>query len=574
VRRQGLGWVYGGMLFCFSVLGLGWLAVDMQTADPSAGIHAAALVLLVLFAIATQLEWRATGRAAGCHASTAAWLLAAAHALALPTVAIAPVMSVLRWMLYLLAAVWLTRAFVSRDVDTKLRPESQLVVAAGVSALLAGVAWVVADTQTLTHLMAVGVPELSAAAAWAVAGAIGLVDARRRGVSLTAWVAWLAIAQVAVNLGRYLASTRSEAWLVFTGEAAILALFLAVGGAIYALFQSTLARRERLHEVMLEQCTYVDDQRRTERERAHEIRTALLAIEGATATLRREYVNLEAECRARLEEAIGAEIDHLRDLTAPRAVRTEPLDVYAVVEQQAVLSRSPSMSVEVRGDRNVGATGQRCAVVEALDNLFANAERYASRDGHVAVTIDVGRDNGSAIVHFEDNGPGIPDGWRHLIFERGWYGNPRSGGEGIGLPVSRQLLRELGGDLRLATPNDRGAAFVLSLPVADDDAGPVLNEAQDGAQVIELHGGLAVRLVHRPATAGVMSIVQDDRDVSGDGGGLERDDGQVEPRLPDTVAAHDVASRRPRDAPVPSRIVADRVVEDDGHLDVVPKEHA
>jgi len=575
LSHPGLASVYGGLVFGSVVLALSWRSLDSDLQPARIGVHTGVLLLLVIVATTAQLDWRATGRSAGCLLSTGAWLLAASHALSLPAFEAVPVAAVVRWSLYVQAALWFVWALTAREVDTDHRPGRYLLATVAITGSAGLLASAVADTTLVLVAVERGTFDLSAAGAWAAVSVIGLLHLRRGTAHLTGWLTWLAVAILIVTLGRYLAVTRSELWATLAGEVALLAVFLAAGGAIYGLFQCSLARREHLHETMIEQRAQVETNLRTERERAHEIRTALLVIEGATRSLQREHRHLDAAEQTRLGEAIGAEIAHLRELTTPPpVVAAEPLDLYRLVEQQATLARSRSMSVEVRGDPTVRAAGKRKPVMEALDNLFSNAERYASRDGRVAVTVEIGRDNGSAIVRVEDDGPGIRDGWRHLIFERGWYGDPRSGGEGIGLPVSRQLIRELGGDLRLAAPNGSGAAFVVSLPVAADDAGPVPDETQDGTQVVELRGGLAVRLVHHPSAPGVVAIVQHDRDVSGNGGGLGRDDGQVEPRLPRTVVAHDVTPRRPRRAPVPSRIVPDRVVEEDGHLDVIPKEYA
>lgn len=571
----GLAWVYGGLIFGSVVLALSWLSLGGDPQHAWIGVHAGVLLLLVIVAIAAQLDWRATGRSAGCLLSTGAWLLAASRALSLPTLQAVPVAAVVRWSLYVQAALWFVWALTAREVDTNHRPGRHLLVAVAITGSAGLLAWAVADATLVLVAVEGGAFDLSAAGSWAAVSVIGLLHLRRGTSHLTGWLTWLAVANLIVTLGHYLAVTRSELWATVTGGVALLALFLATGGVIYGLFQCSVARREHLHEVMIEQRAQVESNLRTERERAHEIRTALLVIEGATRSLQREHRHLDAAEQARLDEAISAEIAQLRQLTTPPpVVAAGPLDLYRLVERQATLARSRSMSVEVRGDTTVRATGKPEPVMEALDNLFTNAARYASRDGRVAVTVEVGRANGSAIVRVEDDGPGIRDGWRHLIFERGWYGDPRSGGEGLGLPVSRQLIRELGGDLRLAAPNGSGAAFVISLPIIADDARSVLDEVQDGTQVVELRGGLAVRLVHRPAAASVVALVQHDRDVSGNGGAPGRDDGQVEPRLPRTVVAHAVARRRPRRTPVPNRIVPDRVVEDDGHLDVIPKEHA
>src|SRR5690606_3683501 len=91
-----------------------------------------------------------------------------------------------------------------------------------------------------------------------------------------------------------------------------------------------------------------------------------------------------------------------------------------------------------------------------------------SREPAVVVTGSVRKDLYE--VRVTDNGPGIAPGERERIFAKFSRGPmPRQPGAGLGLAISRQIVKSLGGTLRLATP-EKGAEFVLSLPVVSASA--------------------------------------------------------------------------------------------------------
>ena len=74
----------------------------------------------------------------------------------------------------------------------------------------------------------------------------------------------------------------------------------------------------------------------------------------------------------------------------------------------------------------------------------------------------------------EDSGPGIPERERAAVFERGVRGSTSVGvdGTGLGLFVSRRLMAEQHGNLRLRSGAAGGACFVLDLPAAVSDPVP------------------------------------------------------------------------------------------------------
>ena len=73
-------------------------------------------------------------------------------------------------------------------------------------------------------------------------------------------------------------------------------------------------------------------------------------------------------------------------------------------------------------------------------------------DKHLAITI-------------EDTGCGVPQEKADTIFEEFVQLDEFRDGVGIGLPLSRSIVRRLGGDITLDTTYHNGARFVLTLPI-------------------------------------------------------------------------------------------------------------
>jgi len=72
-------------------------------------------------------------------------------------------------------------------------------------------------------------------------------------------------------------------------------------------------------------------------------------------------------------------------------------------------------------------------------------------------------------VAVQDNGAGVPQAQRALIFERFRQGGDhlnRPQGTGLGLPISRQIVEHFGGRMWLEADSAQGACFCFTLPWA------------------------------------------------------------------------------------------------------------
>ena len=94
-------------------------------------------------------------------------------------------------------------------------------------------------------------------------------------------------------------------------------------------------------------------------------------------------------------------------------------------------------------------------------NLIRNAAEAMESKGAVSVGFD------GAVLSVADTGPGLPDQARTNLF-KAFAGSTRRDGTGLGLALSRDLARAMGGDLELGETSDAGTRFVIFLPSRND----------------------------------------------------------------------------------------------------------
>jgi signal transduction histidine kinase len=120
-------------------------------------------------------------------------------------------------------------------------------------------------------------------------------------------------------------------------------------------------------------------------------------------------------------------------------------------------------------DLRVVAWADSERVKQILLNLLMNAVKYIRADGGT-ITLSCENVGDFALARVRDTGPGIPAAKIDTIFEpfvqltEGL--TDRQGGVGLGLAISRDLARAMGGDLTVESSVDAGSCFTLSLPQA------------------------------------------------------------------------------------------------------------
>jgi len=124
------------------------------------------------------------------------------------------------------------------------------------------------------------------------------------------------------------------------------------------------------------------------------------------------------------------------------------------------------VTVTVRWQASSRFLAARAADLEtALANLVENAVRFSSPGGEVRVVVAGGPPASVLSLRVEDDGPGVPEAQRGRLFER-FFTTDTERGTGLGLAIVRSVAEAHGGTVQLDAATDRGAAFVMELPVA------------------------------------------------------------------------------------------------------------
>ena len=220
---------------------------------------------------------------------------------------------------------------------------------------------------------------------------------------------------------------------------------------------------------------------------AHEIASPLSALLGALDALDRRLRDARRRADGALPEverltddlvlateSTGAITDLIHDFQAFLRAAPEPsgdgCDVRESVERALRLAQPRLRAVcrvalELRASPYVSARGSR--IVQVVLNLLLNAAA-ALADRAVArnlVTVRVDVLAGRALIEVSDNGPGLPAELGEHLFEVG--ARPRAGraSSGLGLPICRDLVQKMDGELTVATLPGAGTTFIVSLPL-------------------------------------------------------------------------------------------------------------
>ena len=137
-----------------------------------------------------------------------------------------------------------------------------------------------------------------------------------------------------------------------------------------------------------------------------------------------------------------------------------------VIELAAARAKECGVLLEFRrGDDVSMAMFDEEGIHRAVLNIVSNAIDAVEGIENGAVVVQTGFDKAAdmLLVAVSDNGPGIPEDQRAAIFNV-FESSKGSRGTGIGLPVSRKILREHGGRVRVEGGPGQGTRFVLSWP--------------------------------------------------------------------------------------------------------------
>jgi signal transduction histidine kinase len=223
---------------------------------------------------------------------------------------------------------------------------------------------------------------------------------------------------------------------------------------------------------------------------SHELRTPLATLDGMLELLQEdlrggnpdlddaEAVLKRARAQSHRLGRLAADLLDLSRIDAQVELRSEPVELGEL--SRAVLAEfelgTADRQISTILDDAIGpvwAMGDPGSVARIVRILVDNAVRLSPAGSEITIEL---RNGDRASISVCDQGPGVANDERDLIFQRFMRGRQVTGapGFGLGLAIGRELAERMGGELLLEDQDGPGARFTLRLPVAQaPDAEPV-----------------------------------------------------------------------------------------------------
>ncbi len=214
---------------------------------------------------------------------------------------------------------------------------------------------------------------------------------------------------------------------------------------------------------------------------SHELRTPLNAIIGFTRIVRRKGEDALPEKQLENLDKVLSSSEHLLSLintvldiakieAGRMDVQAADINVNSLMDLCANTAAplvKPAVRLVKNIEDNLGSIySDQDKIKQIVLNLLSNAAKFTAAG---KITLKAGIENKMLIVAVSDTGIGISEEALGKIFDEFQQADTSTtrqyGGTGLGLTISRDLARLLGGDLTAASEYGKGSTFTLSIPV-------------------------------------------------------------------------------------------------------------
>ncbi len=267
------------------------------------------------------------------------------------------------------------------------------------------------------------------------------------------------------------------------GLLAVIVTILFAASSIIAMLRANLGERKRTEVKLREAKEAADAANKAKSEflanMSHEIRTPLNGFIGMTELLKsttlskqqRDYLGMAKQSADSLLHLLNDILDFSKIEAGRLQLESIPFSfrdtIEPTVQTLAVAAAEKGLELACRIDPDVPMhlRGDPARLSQVLTNLLGNAIKFTS-EGEVVVNVEpTGRKAGKIELHFSvrDTGIGIPADQLQSIFKAFSQADAattrRFGGTGLGLTISSQLVRMMGGRIWLESEFGRGSTF-------------------------------------------------------------------------------------------------------------------
>ena len=274
-------------------------------------------------------------------------------------------------------------------------------------------------------------------------------------------------------------------WMFFASLILLLLSYLFMKGQIrplkrLAIIAETLGRGLDAPELKvsgsleIRQTTNAFNQMRTRIKRFLKQRTDMLA--GVSHDLRTPLTRMKLQLSLMKDDDAKKELEYdIKEMTAMlnsyvSFVRGETPETIENIQLNNLINNicqnldREKYEITETYSRKIDTSGRPLQIKRAIQNILDNARRYASK-----IQIDVSANNDECFISISDNGPGIPEKNYEDVFKPFFTLDPSrnkmKGESGLGMTISRDIIRSHGGDIKLSPSSIGGLKTVINLPI-------------------------------------------------------------------------------------------------------------
>lgn len=197
---------------------------------------------------------------------------------------------------------------------------------------------------------------------------------------------------------------------------------------------------------------------------SHDLRTPITRLK-----LRAQFIDDKAQYQKfindldEMEEMISRSLAYFKNEN--QTYKKTKIDIASLMVATCIDYQETGHALTYQGPKeNEPLYGDALALKRAFNNIIDNGLKFGEK-----VNVSLVKDKSEYIIAVTDHGPGIPKDELTKVFQpfyRGEHSRSRTtGGIGLGLAVSKNIINAHGGDIELESRKDKGLTVIITLPV-------------------------------------------------------------------------------------------------------------
>ncbi len=195
-----------------------------------------------------------------------------------------------------------------------------------------------------------------------------------------------------------------------------------------------------------------------------------LARRGSDSAQVRELLEQAESSTTRMSELVDGLLRFCRaGKPTERAVGELDTAVATILLEQSQAAQAAGVGLERSVEEDVVVACSPTLLQSIAANLLSNAVKYTAGSAEPKVTVRVAKEKSDAVLEVKDNGPGMSEQSRRLLFTPFFRAPEARGrpGYGLGLATTKRLVEGHGGTIEVATALGKGTTVTVRLPLAD-----------------------------------------------------------------------------------------------------------